>query len=235
LTVSNGAVVFAGNLGVIGTQNAASLNTVTVTDPGSMWVNEGELDVGRSGPLNRLNVNNGGTVTASNLFVGLVSTSTDNRVVVDAGTLRVTNAMGTGVLDVRRGTVSLRAGLVDVDRLVMTNVAGGFDLAGGSLVTRGAAISNIGGFTVSGSTTNPAIRDVRAGTGIHALGVTLSVGSSLSFNQMLITNGGTLTTDVAYIGSNPGSSSDLAQVSGVGSKWTAATIDVNKILLKLKK
>jgi T5SS/PEP-CTERM-associated repeat protein len=121
LTVNSGAVVFAGSLGVIGRASGASMNTVTVTDPGSMWVNGGDLYVGRDGPSNQLFVSNGGTVSATNLFVGVQPTSTANRVVVDGGTLRVTNAAGTSVLDVRRGTNVLNSGLIDVDQLVMTN------------------------------------------------------------------------------------------------------------------
>jgi len=212
--------------GLLGQTLAANSNAVLLTGNGSAWNNRASLIVGNNGSGNTLTASNGAIITASNLIIGVTANAAGNRVTVDGGALRVTNAAGAGVLEVRRGAVSLRAGAVDVDRLVMTNVAGGFDLAGGTLITRGAAISNISGFTVSGSTTNPAIWDVRAGPGIHALGATLSVGGSLPFNQMLITNGGTLMSDVAYIGSNPGSSSNLALVSGVGSKWTAASIDV---------
>jgi fibronectin-binding autotransporter adhesin len=225
LDVSNGGKLTStdGALGL--TLAAAGNNSVFLTGNGSAWNNRGNLIVGNQGSGNTLTASNGASITASNLFLGFTVNSLGNQVTVDGGALRVTNAAGAGVLDVRRGAVSLRAGSVDVDRLVMTNVAGGFGLAGGTLITRGAAVTNIGGFTVSGSTTNPAIWDVRAGTG-HALAVSLSVGSSFSFNQMLITNGGTLTSGDAFIGSNAGSRSNVVLLAGAGSKWTAANLDV---------
>ncbi|HEX5223250.1 MAG TPA: hypothetical protein VFZ59_27065, partial [Verrucomicrobiae bacterium] len=211
--------------GLLGQTLAANSNAVLLTGNGSAWNNRASLIVGNSGSGNTLSASNGAIITASNLTIGVTANAAGNQVAIDGGALRVTNATGTGVLDVRRGAVSLRAGSVEADRLLITNAAGAFQLAGGTLITRGAAISNIGGFSISGSTTNPAVWEVRAGSA-HALAVTLSVGSSLSFNQMLITNGGTLTSGDAYIGSNAGSRSNLALLSGVGSKWTAANLDV---------
>jgi T5SS/PEP-CTERM-associated repeat protein len=119
LVVANGGVVISDS-GTIGIAGAS--NTVTVSGAGSLWSNRVELTVGTDGGANRLNVQSGGTVFAGNVFVGRGGSSTNNRVVVQTGgTLRVTTAAGTGVLDVRRGTNVLDAGLVDVDRLVLTN------------------------------------------------------------------------------------------------------------------
>jgi len=56
-------------------------------------------------------------------MVGADSFGLSNRVVVDGGTLRAANAVGTASLDVRRGTNVLNSGLIDVDQLVITNKA----------------------------------------------------------------------------------------------------------------
>src|SRR6185295_16994203 len=40
------------------------------------------------------------------------------------GTLRVTNSSGSALLDLRRGTTRLNGGVIDVDRLLMTNGVG---------------------------------------------------------------------------------------------------------------
>ena len=66
-----------------------------------------------------------------------------------------TNAAGTSVLDIRRGTNVLSAGLIDVDQLVVTNALGKFEFNGGLLVTRGAVISNGSTFVVGTSGTTP--------------------------------------------------------------------------------
>jgi len=219
LTVSNGAVVFAGSLGVIGTQSGASLNTVTVTDPGSMWVNGGELYVGRDGPRNQLFVNNGGTVTASNLFIGVQPSSTNNRVQVAGGTLRVANAAGTSVLDVRRGTNVLNAGLVDVDQLRLTNGPGKFEFNGGTLITRGAFIQNDANFIVGAAGTNPAVWDVRAGETATILDEIIVVGGGTSFNQLILTNDSfLLSSGLAEIGRNVAANSNSAVIAG-SSGW----------------
>jgi len=114
LEVSGGAQV-ANSQGAMGNSVSASNNIAVVEGSGSLWNNQLDLYVGQSGRGNRLDVNNGATVAASNLIVGFQSSSTNNRVVVDGGTLRVTNIAGNGALEVRRGTNVLNAGLIEAD------------------------------------------------------------------------------------------------------------------------
>ncbi len=221
LLVNNGAVVFAGSLGLIGRASVASSNTVTVSDPGSMWVNGGELYVGRDGAANRLDVNNGGTVTASNLFVGVQPSSTNNRVVVDGGTLRVSSPAGNSTLEVRRGTNVLNAGLIDVDFLMLTNFFGRFEFNGGTLVTRGARMTNGSGMVLGLSGTTPAVWEVRPGLSDHKVSLGVSVGQVTPLNQLNITGGASLSNGVGgFIGL--GASSNAATVSGPGSRWQVA-------------
>jgi T5SS/PEP-CTERM-associated repeat protein len=242
LVVSNGAAAWSGN-GLIGNITTATNNQVLVTGAGSEWRNQNDLTVGNFSPGNRLVVSNGGTVSASNLFIGFTSFSTNNRVTVDGGTLRVTNAAGTAVLDVRRGTNVLNAGLVQVDQLLLTNAAGKlefngglvdadmlvafgnghFEFNGGKLITRGAKIGlNLEPYfyigTAAGS--EPAVWDVRPGASntVFSSGAA-NIGSTSSFNHMLNTNGALITGGFAVLGEYPGAHSNSLVLSGVGSKW----------------
>lgn len=117
LVVSNGGTVFGGNI-VVGV-NVSSTNNRVVVDGGTLRASN--LYVGSNGAFNLLVVSNSGAVFGGNVVIGSTASSTNGRVVVDGGTLRATNAAGTSMLDVRRGTNVLNAGLVDVDQLVLTN------------------------------------------------------------------------------------------------------------------
>src|SRR6185295_1933542 len=64
-----------------------------------------------------------------------------------SGTLRVTNSARTALLEVRTGTNRLNGGAIEADRLLMTNTAGRFEFNGGTLITRGGALSNFLAFT----------------------------------------------------------------------------------------
>jgi fibronectin-binding autotransporter adhesin len=64
--VSDGAMVSA--LGIIGFNNSAASNSVTVTDAGSRWLVGNTLYVGSNGGFNRLVINNGAKVIST--FVG---------------------------------------------------------------------------------------------------------------------------------------------------------------------
>jgi hypothetical protein len=53
---------------------------------------------------------------------------------LDSGSLTVTNATGDAVLEVRRGRFILNGGVLQVDKLVMTNACGLFIRNGGTLI-----------------------------------------------------------------------------------------------------
>jgi hypothetical protein len=94
--------------------------------------------VGYAGASNVLLVT-GGSVLATNLVVGytsafLGSTNCDNLVRLDSGSLFVTNAAQNAVLEVARGTLILNGGVLQVDKLVITNACARFVHAGGTLI-----------------------------------------------------------------------------------------------------
>ena len=217
LVISNGGVVrdATGRVGAGGDDNVA-----IVTGAGSVWSNFGSLGVGVVGLRNRLVVSNSGFVYAGQVSVGPNINSIATRVIVDGGTLRVTNVIGTGFLDVARGTNVLNAGLIDVDRLVLTNAAGKFEFNGGTLITRSAFISNGAPVVVGPAGTGAATWDVRAGVSNHFLSGNLILGDNSSFNQLLITNGALLTNSgVGSVGFLGAGRSNAAFVSGAGSRW----------------
>lgn len=137
-------------------------------------------------------------------------------VVHASGTLRITNSTGTALLDVRRGTNRLNAGVMEVDQLLRTNVAGRFEFNGGTLITRGGTLANNGEFDVGASGSTPAIWDVRAG-GDVVVSSTVMVGLNVPGCQLLITNGGKLFSSAAFICFNATSSSNAVFVSGSNS------------------
>jgi len=140
LVIRDGGAVFSGGSRV-GNLAGADGSSVLVTGAGSQWT-ASSLRVGSSSSGNSLVLADNGTVATSDLTVGFNTGSLNNRVTVDGGTLRVTNAGGTAVLDIRRGTNVLNAGLIEADNLLLTNGAGFFEFNGGTLITRGATISN---------------------------------------------------------------------------------------------
>src|SRR5207249_1613753 len=171
---------------------SSAANQIVVTGTNSVWTGGDNLSVGEGGSRNLLVVSNAGFYGGGNVIVGELSSSTNNRVVVDGGTLRVTNATGTGFLDVRRGTNVLNAGLIDVGQLLLTNTQGFFEFKGGTLVTRGAVISNGASFVVG------------------------------TFGLLAVENGGLVTDDIGYIGLADASSNNTALVTGPGSLWSNA-------------
>ena len=217
VTVRDGGVIRSSS-GQLGPVTFSSNTLVTVTGAGSMWQLTGFMFVGLNGPRHRLVINNGGTVEALlGVGVGQFPSSTNNRVTVDGGVLRGTNVPHNSALAVIRGTNVFNAGLIEFDRLLLTNAQGFFEFNGGTLITRGSSISNGTPFVVGRGGPVPAIWDVRAGGGSHALAGRLTVGSNASFNQVFITNGATLTGgEYTFLALTAGSNNAVT-VSGPGS------------------
>jgi T5SS/PEP-CTERM-associated repeat protein len=223
--VSNGAAVYTGDatMGITGYVSAVS--EAIVDGPGSFWTNRSSFIVGGGGSRQRLVVTNGGSVFSGGGFiVGGQISSSNNRVVVD-GNLLATNAAGTGTLDIRRGTNVFNAGRIEVDQLLVTNTQGFFEFNGGTLITRGAVISNNTTMLVGTNAAAPAVWEMRGGTNNHVLSVDLYLGSSSSFNQLLITNGALLTnTSPISIGILTTANSNTLTVSGIGSRCALGTV-----------
>jgi T5SS/PEP-CTERM-associated repeat protein len=96
LVISKGGFVYDQGFGDIGDDVSSSNNAVVVTDPDSVWTNEGPLYVGASGAGNTLVISNGGQMIVSSggqafdsqVYVGLNSSSSNNLVLVtDPGSL----------------------------------------------------------------------------------------------------------------------------------------------------
>ncbi len=119
------------NCGYVG--DVSGSNIVQVTGNGSLWLNRGNLYVGYSASSNQLTVGTGSSVLASNAYVGFTSGASGNRIDVTGGSLYVTNAAHNAVLDVRCGTVTVSAGLLQADILILTNACGQFIHQGGML------------------------------------------------------------------------------------------------------
>ena len=117
--------------GFVGYGVSSSNNTVRVTDEG-VWSNV-TLTVGRQGSGNSLVVD-GGTVVATNLLIGADSVTCDNVVQLESGTIIATNAAGTGAVDVQHGTFILHGGVLQTDKLVMTNPCASFVHTGGAAI-----------------------------------------------------------------------------------------------------
>ena len=108
----NGGSVFS-EFAELGT-DVGSNNEAVVTGPGSIWTNS-NFTIGLYGNRNRLVVSNAATVySGARMTLGEQSIGTNNRVIVDGGTLLVTNETATGVLEVRRGTNLFNAGLIEI-------------------------------------------------------------------------------------------------------------------------
>jgi hypothetical protein len=106
LTVSNGT--WRGGAMVLGSQSNSY--GAVVLDGGSMELSSKLLI--------------GDTSTISNLVVGNCPSGAVGVVTLEGSNLYITNAAHTAVLDVRDGQLILNGGLLQVDRLVMTNVCG---------------------------------------------------------------------------------------------------------------
>ena len=148
LIVSNGGAVFSteGRLGYFG--NARS-NSVLITGNGSRWENTRTLhvgfgvEVGTDASNNRLTIADGGSVLASNAYVGFTAISSNRHLHVSGGNLTVTNLSATGFLDVRRGAVTFDGGTIRVDQLWLTRgVNSILEFNSGTLHSKGTVISN---------------------------------------------------------------------------------------------
>src|SRR5206468_2765140 len=76
-------------------------------------------------------------------------TSTGNRLDVTGGNLFATNAVGNGVLDIRRGTLTLNTGTITTDQLLLnTGNSSVLMFNGGVINTRNTGVTNNAQFVV---------------------------------------------------------------------------------------
>jgi len=190
VTIANGGQVVSANGHIGAFSSGSSNNWVMVTGAGSLWRNTANLDVGETGPGNLLTISNGGIVSATNIVVGAIPSSTGNVVTVSGGYLYATNSAGGGAINVLYGTLNLNSGTVAVDRLLLTNFANSvFNLNGG--VLQAGQVFSSQPLTVNGGTLS------LAGSFVNLSGGTFQLNSggvivpgSVNNQGMFIQNGG---------------------------------------------
>ncbi len=197
LLITNGGRVQI-NQGYVGAQVSAN-NRVIVSGTNSAWQNNSWLFVGYVGSGNSLLITDGGSVQAFQCFLGTQPTSANNRLTVDGGTLRSTNVGSNGLLDIRRGTNVMAAGLIEVDNLLLTNTAGFFEFNGGTLNASAATVANGTLFTVGNGSSAATYRMTGATASAHsfASGLRIANNATLAGNgtisgTLTVASGGTL-------------------------------------------
>jgi hypothetical protein len=120
LIITNGEIIVQTESSVIVTGGLLAANHI---DLNSGYIGTGSLSI------------NGGSVTASTgITLGDCANNAFGYVTVDGGQLTVTNASGTGFIDVQDGQLVLSNGVLQVDKLVMTNSCSQFIHTGGTLI-----------------------------------------------------------------------------------------------------
>jgi hypothetical protein len=124
-----------------------------------------------------LGISDGGEVFAGSVSNGYTGFQID----VDDGTLYVTNGLGTGVLQVDGGSLSIDAGTVTADQLVLSDDIGAstFSFASGQLTSGGTFVTNGNEFVV-GDGTDVATFQLAGGFHSFADGLTISSNSSVT-------------------------------------------------------
>jgi T5SS/PEP-CTERM-associated repeat protein len=161
----------------IGAAISQNNNIASVNGVGSLWKSTA-LFVGYTGTGGQLSVN-GGTVIATNLSIGRNSSALNSALTLYNGLLVVTNTPSIpGILEVRRGTMSMSDGAVVADRLIVTNVLGSLVFNGGRINTKGTSLTTGAQLTV-GDGTSPATLNLVGGTHTCSGGLYISPNASL--------------------------------------------------------
>ncbi len=196
LSVSNGGVV-RGESGFIGYNTASSNNVALVAGTNAQWINASQLWLGYLGSYNSLMISDGGTVITPQFIVSFDATASNNAVTLAGGNLIATNG-GSGVTEVRSGALTMYTGLLQTDRLLLTNgQRSQFTLSGGTLQTGSTIVTNGGTFIVGNGNFNlPPATFQLVGNGSHSFeqGIYVMNSSTLSgngtINGMLTVGGG---------------------------------------------
>jgi T5SS/PEP-CTERM-associated repeat protein len=223
VSVLNGGELHTGSA-ILGFSSTADSNRVVVSGAGARWVNTQSIQIGLSGGTNELNVGTGGLVLADSIRIG----SESNRLLLNGGQVLLTNSTGTGELNVRGGVVQMSGGVLEADRLIVTNLGSIrpiFRLDGGTLITHDGHLTNNQRLIIGNGAGEPATWDVRAGNSNFTLHTNFVLGAGGSGNQLLVTNGQTLLvtgTGANYFGSN--SSHNLLLLSSSGLQLTGSLV-----------
>jgi hypothetical protein len=203
MVISNGGMVFSGSAKIGGV--GSSSNTVLVTGSNSLWSNSQSLIVGDYGSGHSMVISNGGMVSAGVTALGSTIGRSSNNSVLVTGSNSFLNTMGLDVGSSGSG-----------NSMVISN---------GAMVSAGVTAlgSAIGRF---GYSSNNSV--LVTGEGSRWSNATsLYVGNSGSGNSLSISNGGTVFSEVGWIGFGSsdnwlgfGSSNNTVLVTGTGSLWS---------------
>ena len=169
-------------------QPCANGNSVTVI---GVWNNATYLDVGYAGGGNRLIVTNGGVINTTNLYLGVLCTSSGNQVTIN------------------QGAVNSQTGYVGY-------VDGGTDLGtvnGGGSTWSNQAVLYVG-YASSGNQISV------SSTGQIVNGSTLYVGYGGSNNKLFISSAGEVVNGFCTLGWGADANFNMATVTGSGSVWS---------------
>jgi T5SS/PEP-CTERM-associated repeat protein len=187
LVVSNGGMVVSENGYLGGVYGNSRSNTAIITGGGSSWVNHSELQVGNVDAYQQLLIANGGSVSASNLYLGFGFNSVSNSVRLDDGSLMITSPSLSSTTDVRRGTIVINSGLFETDFLNVANgVSSQIEFNGGVLRTRGTALTNGLPFVVGDGSSSASLELLNNGTHSFADGLIISSNGLLQGNGTVI-------------------------------------------------
>jgi len=202
LFLSSGSTLTNRNSAAIGVGSGADANLAFISDVNTRWLIGSGLTIGSNGALNRLVVSNGAEVVCSGANLGLRAASSNNQLLITSPGSRATAISA----DMTVGASG------PANSLVVSNGGTMFDSDGG--VGAGSSSSNnliwITGTGSSWTNTRnlffgeagPGNILVATNGGTVSVGITLSVGSSLSSSSnQIILDGGNLYTTNAVIGS----------------------------------
>ena len=138
----------------------------------------GKSEDGTNTPSGSAIFSGGVTVVSSNCVIGASLIST-GAVSVAGGSVYITNATGTASLAVNQGTITLTAGILQVDTLTMATNTGQFVFNSGNLRTRSMSVANGDPFVV-GDGVNAATLELQGGTFSFADGLVISPNATVT-------------------------------------------------------
>jgi len=238
LIISNGG--FVGDVNSwIGYSADSTNNSVTVTDPGSLWVNTGNLTLGVTGSFNRLSILNQGLVSNVNASIGDQFGANNNSALVSSGTWVNTGDLFVGKnglsnsLAIRNGgTVTDQNGYIGMGNTANNNSVLVTDPNSKWLNTYNLTIGYFGAFNSLVISNGGFASDMWAQVGVFGnsntavvtgngsawVNTDLYVGMRSAFNSLTIRNGGTVSDVTGYIGYMDANNNNVL-VTGTGSKW----------------
>ncbi len=198
LIISNGGELFvtndvSGRSAIIGSNNAAHLNSVLVWGTDSSWTNQGNLFIGLDGRSNSLTLSNGAFVLNNEAQIGSGSPSSNNYVIVTGSDSIWSNRSDLFIGNSGSG-----------NRLLISN--------GGIVYNQSATLS-----ANSGSFSNFVIVD---GDGsVWSNRGTLIIGNLRASNTVSITAGGKVFANAVTMGGGAVSTNNLLSLSGANSQF----------------